>query len=283
MTTEMFLHDLLSHQARSAALVVKCKALLSKVATQAAQVLQSAPGLEPGRLIYVGAGTSGRLAIQDAVELAPTFSFDRVAWCLAGGKAALTRSVEGAEDNQAQARRAMARLKPLASDVVIAITASGRTPYTLAALKRASAGRRPAGLTIAITNMPDSPICTGHADHLIVLPTGHEVLAGSTRLAAGTAQKIVLNVLSTQIMAHLGRVYDGLMVDVVPSNRKLVKRAIAMVSAVTGVSLEKAEQAWQEAGQQVKPAILMIEGRSLEEAHAHLVRHGGDLNKARKA
>ena len=176
-----------------------------------------------GRLIYVGAGTSGRLGTLDAAECPPTFGLppSRVRAVIAGGARALTRSVEGAEDHPAAARRDLARLRLRSQDSVVGIAASGRTPYTVAALAFA---RRQGCLTVALANVPHSPLAAAAA--LAIEPlTGPEALAGSTRLKAGSAQKMVLNLLSTALMVLSGRVVDNLMIGVQPTNAKLRLRA----------------------------------------------------------
>jgi len=179
--------------------------------------------LAGGRLVYVGAGTSGRLGVLDAAECPPTFGISpsRVRAVIAGGARALTRSVEGAEDHPAAARHDLARLRLRPHDSVVGLAASGRTPYTLAALAFA---RRQGCLTVALANVPHSPLAAA-ADLAIEPLTGPEALAGSTRLKAGTAQKMVLNLLSTALMARSGRVVDNLMVGVQPTNAKLRQRA----------------------------------------------------------
>src|SRR6516164_8037552 len=178
-----------------------------------AAVLAMEPRLrDGGRLAYAGAGTSGRLAVQDGAELMPTFSWpqDRLLLLIAGGKDALLRSVEGAEDAVDQAVRLVQRHTINFKDVLIAVAASGTTPFTLSCLREA---KRRGALTIGITNNRDTPILE-EADYPIWLDTGAEPIAGSTRMKAGTAQRITLNVFSSLVMILLGRVYDGLMVDV---------------------------------------------------------------------
>src|SRR6266567_5677117 len=175
-----------------------------------------------GRLVYVGAGTSGRIAIQDGAELRPTYDWpsDRVVFVMAGGMQALLESVEGAEDNEAKGAEAIAQAEVHQHDVVIAVAASGTTPFTVGALR--AAGARGA-LTIAVANNRGAPLFE-LARHRILIETGTEVLAGSTRMQAGTAQKIVLNLISTAVMVKLGRVYRGLMVSMRASNAKLLRR-----------------------------------------------------------
>jgi len=231
------------------------------------------------RLIYCGAGASARLAVQDGVELTPTFGWPRarLAYLIAGGEAALTRSVEGAEDDVSAADRDVSALHPGPSDVMIALTASGTTPYTRAAQ---CAARSAGVLTVAFANNPGAPLL-GEAECPILLRTGAEFLAGSTRMTAGTAQKIALNLFSTRLMTVLGRVYRGLMVDMIPTNAKLVARARRMVAAIAGVDEPTAAAAWDDAGGDVKLAVLMLDGLTRAEAEARLHEASGRLDKAR--
>ena len=180
-----------------------------------------------GRLIYVGAGTSGRLGVLDGVELHPTFSWphDRALSLLAGGKGAMFQAVEGAEDNLEQGGLDMAGLRPQANDVVMLLAASGSTPYVLGALDVARAS---GALTIGIANNSGAPVAT-RSEFGITLDTGPEVISGSTRLKAGTSQKIVLNTISSAIMVRLHKVYGNLMVDMKATNAKLVRRAVALM------------------------------------------------------
>ena len=191
---------------------------------------------EAGRLIYVGAGASGRLAVQDGVELHPTFGWphERLIYLLAGGEAAVIQSIEGAEDDAAAGRAEMAALAPDHADVVVAVAASGTTAFTRAAQSVAGAA---GALTVAMANNPTAPLLA-EAEIPVLLHTGPEFLAGSTRMTAGTAQKIALNLFSTQLMIELGRVYEGLMVNVVPANAKLVDRSQRIVQVITGCERE---------------------------------------------
>lgn len=236
-------------------------------------------GRGTGRLVYTGAGTSGRLAVQDGVELVPTFSWplERLAFVLAGGEAALTASIEGAEDDEAAARARIADLNLARADVHIAVAASGTTPFVLAAQAEA---RVRGALTIAIANNPGSPLLAA-AEHAVALPTGAEFLAGSTRMVAGTAQKIALNLLSTGIMYELKRVYRGRMVAVVPTNAKLRARALRILCELTGAREEAAAMALKETGGDVRLAVLRLDGLSLEEARRRLAEARGDLRQAR--
>lgn len=234
--------------------------------------------LRGGRLVYVGAGTSGRLAVQDGVELGPTYGWpdDRLVFIVAGGIPALMKSVEGAEDDDAAARREIAAAKVGPNDVVIGVAASGRTPFTVAALE--AAGRAQA-LTIAIANNRDS-LLAAVAEHRIVAETGSEVIAGSTRMKAGTAQKAVLNLLSTGTMLRCGRVYRGLMVDMVISNDKLQRRAEGMVASLASVNDAAAATAVKAAKGNIKQAVLIALGMSPEQATARLAEASGNLRHA---
>ncbi len=231
-----------------------------------------------GRLVYVGAGTSGRLAVQDGAELIPTFSWpqDRLLLLMAGGKDALLRSVEGAEDAVDQAVRLVQQHKIGVNDVLIAVAASGTTPFTLSCLKEA---RRRGALTIGVANNRDTPILK-EADHPVWLDTGAEPIAGSTRMKAGTAQRITLNVFSSLVMILLGRVYDGLMVDLQAVNQKLVRRSESILKRLTGRSGEQACEALRQANGNVKLAVLLLHGCDLKEATSVLERAGGQLRAA---
>lgn len=245
----------------------------------AAAAAAAAPRLEAGgRLVYAGAGTSGRLAVQDAVELVPTFGWPaaRLVLLPAGGPAALTGAVEGAEDDAAAARAAVAEHALGAADVAIGVAASGGTPFTCAVLEAASAR---GALTIGIANSPGTKLLA-LAAHPILAATGAEPIAGSTRLKAGTAQKIVLNLFSTLLMLRLGHVHRGRMVDMVAGNAKLRARARAMLRDLTGVEEAAAESALAAAAGNVKTAVLLLRGLDLPAARALLLRHRGRLRAA---
>jgi N-acetylmuramic acid 6-phosphate etherase len=233
---------------------------------------------EGGRLIYAGAGTSGRLAVQDGAELMPTFSWpeDRLLLFMAGGKEAMTRAVEGAEDDLEHARRLVEDHDVGPKDVLIAVAASGTTPFTLACLRE---GKKRGALTIGIANNPDTAILK-EADHPIWLDTGAEPIAGSTRMNAGTAQRITLNVFSSLVMVLLGRVYEGLMVDLQAVNDKLVKRSQRILSKLTGHGADDARAALALAGGNLKVAVLLLHGCDLNEATDILHRAGGQLRAA---
>lgn len=208
-----------------------------------------------GRLFYIGAGTSGRLALLDAVECVPTFGTDPelVQAIIAGGDTALKRAVEGAEDDPEQARADLAARGVGPGDAVVGLAASGRTPYVVAAVETARAAGT---LTAAIACNSDSPLL-GAAEIAISIPVGPEVIAGSTRMKAGTAQKLALNMLSTAVMVKLGRVYDNLMVDLQVTNSKLARRAQRLVMQLTNVDPQQADALLDAAGGSVKVAIVM--------------------------
>lgn len=231
-----------------------------------------------GRLVYAGAGTSGRLAVQDGAELMPTFSWpeQRLVLLMAGGKEALLRSIEGAEDEVSRAERLVREHVIDGKDALIAVAASGTTPFTLACLREA---KRRGALTIGIANNPGTPVLL-EADHPIWLDTGAEPIAGSTRLKAGTAQKIALNLLSTLVMILLGRVYQGLMVDVQAVNEKLVRRSEDMLVRLTGDSHEAARDALQHAHGSVKLAVMLLRGCKPEEGARLIDSAGGKLRSA---
>jgi N-acetylmuramic acid 6-phosphate etherase len=231
-----------------------------------------------GRLVYAGAGTSGRLAVQDGAELMPTFSWpeDRLVLLMAGGPEALLRSVEGAEDDVSRAQRLVGDHVIDRHDVLIAVAASGTTPFTLACLREAKAR---GALTIGIANNPGTPLLA-ESDHPILLDTGAEPIAGSTRLKAGTAQKIALNVLSSVLMILLGRVYQGLMVDVQATNQKLVQRSEDMLVRLTACSREAAREALRRASGSVKLAVLLLNGCSVDDGIRLIEQANGRLGVA---
>jgi N-acetylmuramic acid 6-phosphate etherase len=231
-----------------------------------------------GRLVYAGAGTSGRLAVQDGAELMPTFSWpiDRLLLFIAGGDAALLRAKEGAEDELGNAVDLVQRNGVSGNDALIAVAASGTTPFTLACLREAKAR---GALTIGIANNPGTPILE-EAECPICLETGPEPIAGSTRMNAGTAQRIALSLISTLVMIRLGKVYAGLMVDVQASNAKLLERREKMVHHLTGGTSDEVRDALAQAQGSVKLAVLLLKGCDLEEAERVLDRAGGQLRAA---
>lgn len=232
-----------------------------------------------GRLIYLGAGTSGRLGVLDAVECPPTFSTDpeMVQGIMAGGEGAFLKAVEGAED---QPDLGVADLKELGltkDDTVIGIAASGRTPYVIGALRYA---RSIGAKTVALSCNKNAAI-SKEADQSIEVIVGPEVLTGSTRLKSGTAHKMILNMISTSSMILLGKAYENLMVDVHVSNQKLKERAIGIIRKITGVSYEQALETLEASDLQVKTAIVMIKtNRNKQEAERLLTKANGYVKKA---
>ena len=232
-----------------------------------------------GRLIYVGAGSSGRMAVMDAAECPPTFgtSPKLVQALIAGGRPAVTGAVEGAEDSVANGERDLRARKLTRNDVVVGITASGTTPYVLAALRYA---RNHGATTVAITVNPNIPVAR-YAKILIAIEVGPEVLTGSTRLKAGTAQKMVLNMLSTAAMARLGHVYENLMIDVKPSNQKVSHRILRILAEASDESLSTAEHALRQAGRDLRVALVMLKvGVDVHEAKKKLRTAKGNLREA---
>ncbi|UMO86509.1 N-acetylmuramic acid 6-phosphate etherase [Pectobacterium sp. PL64] len=234
---------------------------------------------EGGRLIYLGAGTSGRLGVLDASECPPTFGVPHglVIGLIAGGPGALLKAVEGAEDDPALGEADLKALNLTAADMVVGLAASGRTPYVIGALRYArDVGCR----TAAISCNPHSPIAQ-EAQVAISPVVGPEALTGSTRLKSGTAQKLVLNMISTGAMVKLGKVYQNLMVDVKATNVKLLDRACRIVVEATGAEREKARQALVQADNEVKPAILMLLANiDVAAARERLKQHNGYLREA---
>lgn len=261
------------------AAVASVRAVLPALAAAAADV--AARLAQGGRLAYAGAGTSGRIAVQDLVELIPTFGWPDAGLIplMAGGETALARAAEGAEDDMIAATDAVRQQGLGSGDAVIGVAASGRTPYTVALLRAARAN---GALTVAVANVPEAPLFES-ADHPILLDTGAEVIAGSTRMKAGTAQKAALNLLSSLVMVRLGRVHDGLMVDMRPTNDKLRARAAAMVAGLAGVTEPQAALALVTTGQRIKPAVLVARGLTPEAADRLLAAHGDRLRPALEA
>lgn len=231
-----------------------------------------------GRLIYAGAGTSGRIAVQDGVELSPTYNWstDRLVFLMAGGPSALTQSAEGAEDDADAGRAAIEEANTDNRDVVVGVAASGTTPYTLAVVE---AARAAGALTIGISNNPDAPLLAA-AEHALLADTGSEPVAGSTRMKAGTAQKAILNMFSTATMLRCGLVYQGLMVNMRVSNDKLLSRGQAMVRDIAGVDQETAVQALEAAGLEIKRAVLIASGATAQIADVLLHDRHDDLRAA---
>ena len=234
--------------------------------------------LRGGRLIYAGAGTSGRIAVQDGVELSPTYNWpaDRLVFVLAGGVQALAVSAEGAEDDQEDGIQQIRIAKTGPNDVVIGVAASGRTPFTVAAIREARARE---ALTIGVSNNVGTPLLA-ESDFPLVADTGSELIAGSTRMKAGTAQKALLNVLSTATMLRCELVYKGLMVNMRVSNDKLAARARATVQLLTGVSVDAADKAMSESDGSIKMAVLIASGAERDRAAELLHASGENLRFA---
>ncbi|MEL0035972.1 MAG: N-acetylmuramic acid 6-phosphate etherase [Gammaproteobacteria bacterium] len=232
-----------------------------------------------GRLIYIGAGTSGRMGVLDAVECMPTFGVDEdlVTAIIAGGEQAMFRAQEGAEDNADAGAMDLQNINLNKTDVVVGIAASGRTPYVIGALQYA---RQLGAATIAVSCNPESAI-SQQAEVAIAPVVGPEVITGSTRMKAGTAQKLVLNMLSTASMIKLGKTYHNYMVDVKTTNDKLLARGTRMVMEITGVSQQQAEQTLVQADNSVKTALYMIlAGVDKTQAEADLSAADGFLRRA---
>ena len=230
-----------------------------------------------GRLIYVGAGTSGRVAVQDGAELPPTFAWppERLRFIIAGGESALVASVEGAEDDVADAVKQIDDVRLSPHDVVIAVAASGTTPFTVAALQQAGTY----GIaTVGVANNPGTALLTS-AKYPVLVETGRELIAGSTRMKAGTAQKVVLNLISTGIMLRLGRVFRGMMVNMQTTNTKLKRRAELMVAGITGSDQAQAACALEQAEGDIKLAALVVLGYDKADARRILASHKGNLRR----
>ena len=232
-----------------------------------------------GRLFYVGAGSSGRMGVLDAAECPPTFgtSPKLVQALIAGGRRAITNAVEGAEDSTGNAERDLRAKKLTRNDVVVGIAASGTTPYVLGALRCA---RKRGATTVAVTSNLRMPV--GRLAKIVIAPeVGPEVLTGSTRLKAGTSQKMVLNMLSTAVMARLGHVYENLMIDVVITNEKVAERALRILAEASGRSVSTAEHALRATGHNMRVALVMLKrGVVAREAKKLIAEAGGDLRKA---
>src|ERR1700676_3867476 len=232
-----------------------------------------------GRLFYVGAGTSGRLAALDAAEIPPTFGTPAgmVQAVIAGGRRALTHAVEGAEDNRAQGARDLADRHLTRNDVVVGVAASGSTPYVLGAIQFA---RRRGAVTVGVTSNPRSPM-SRLAAISIVTETGPETITGSTRMKAGTAQKMVLNMLSTAAMVRLGRVYDNWMIGVALTNQKLQARGLRILAEASGATVAEAARAMRQSGHNMAIALIILKkGIGAREARSLLDREDGNVHNA---
>ena len=267
-----------------AAFIDDQNAAVAAVAAAAPQLAAAVDAALPriragGRLLYAGAGTSGRLGVLDSVELYPTFSWprERAVAVLAGGRGAMFEAVEGAEDDREQGAADMAALRPGPNDVALLIAASGGTPYVLGAL---AAARAAGALTIGLANNPGAPVAA-QAEIGVVLDTGPEVVSGSTRLKAGTAQKIALNSFSSALMVRLNKVYGNLMVDLKATNAKLVRRALALTVRASGAAEADAAAALAACDNHVKTALVMLKkGVGAAEARALLDAADGSVDQA---
>lgn len=256
-------------------------AAVSMAAPEIAAAVEAAvPRIEAGgRLVYVGAGTSGRLGLLDSVELSPTFSWpsSRAIALLAGGHSAIYKAVEGAEDNRELGASDIVAAGVGVNDIVLLLAASGTTPYVLGALH---AARAAGALTIGIVNNPRAPIAA-ESEFGITLDTGAETISGSTRLKAGTAQKIALNTFSTTLMVRLNKVYGNLMVDVRPTNAKLMRRTVRLTMHATGADEATASAVLEECRHHVKTAIVAIRlNVGVGDARARLDAAAGSVRAA---
>jgi N-acetylmuramic acid 6-phosphate etherase len=272
---EQVLSRALDAQQAALSLVRPALPALKLAAALAAQALR-----DGGKLAYAGAGSSGLMALADCLELLGTFGIpaERTPMLFAGGAAALLKMTGGVEDDPALAAADLARAALGPGDVLIAVSASGATPYTLAVVEGAAkAGAK----VIGIANVAGAPLLAA-ADVPVLLDTGAEIVAGSTRLGAATAQKVALNLISVLTGVHLGHIHDGLMVNVIADNAKLRDRATRIVAQVAGVETAAARVALNRAGGAVKPAVLVARGATPEAAKARLAETGGHLAPALK-
>lgn len=254
---------------------------IKKILPQIAQVVEQIVNVfnNGGRMIYIGAGTSGRLGVLDAAECVPTFGTapDMVQGLIAGGIKAMTVAVEGAEDSVELGKEDLKKISLTNKDIVIGIAASGRTPYVIGALDYA----KKIGAVTSSISCNENAIISQHADYAIEVNVGAEILTGSTRLKAGTSQKNILNMLSTASMISIGKVYKNLMVDVKPTNEKLVERSKQIIVQATECTYEEAEKKFFESGKNVKLAIIMIlTGVDKSEAEERLIKANGFIRKS---
>ncbi len=274
--TTALVQALVADQAQAALAVQAASAALVQAVDAAVPRLRGG-----GRLVYVGAGTSGRLGVLDSVELNPTFSWtpERAPALLAGGLGAMFLAVEGAEDDRPQGHADLCGLCPTPRDVVLLLAASGGTPYALGA---AQAAREAGALTVGLVNNPGAALAAA-CEIGIVLDTGPEVISGSTRLKAGTAQKIALNTFSSSVMVRLNKVYGNLMVDLRATNAKLMQRALRLTMRASGADGAAAGAALAACGHHVKTAIVMLKaGVDVAEATRRLVAADGSVHGALK-
>ena len=261
-------------QERATAAARKAIPAIAAAAEDAAQRLIRSNG----RLVYVGSGTPARLSVVDGTELTPTYGWPavRMEFVISGGMGSLTKAVEGAEDDAQAAVDAIDKLNLTRDDVCICVSASGSTPFALAALKAAKAR---GAQTIAFASNADAPMLK-EADYPVFLDSGPEPVTGSTRMNAGTAQKAALNMLSTLIMIKLNHVYDNLMVDMQLTNAKLRRRAVRMIGEITGCTADDAAEALKRSGDSIKLAVLVVKGVEPEAGRSLLQRHDGNLRLA---
>ena len=272
--TAALVEAFVADQAMAALAVRGAASALARAVDQAVPRLRAG-----GRLIYVGAGTSGRLGVLDSVELLPTFSWptERARALLAGGDGAMFVAVEGAEDDRAQGAADLVALQPTPHDTVLLLAASGGTPYAIGA---AEAARAAGALTVGFVNNPGAALAAA-CEIGVVLDTGEEVISGSTRLKAGTSQKIALNTFSSSVMVRLHKTYGNLMVDLRATNAKLVRRALALTVRATGADEASARTALDACGSSVKVAIVMLKACvDAEQARALLARADGSVRAA---
>lgn len=247
---------------------------LSQVITSAIQCFNRG-----GRIIYIGAGTSGRLGVLDAAECVPTFNTrpEEVVGIIAGGQKAMTVAVEGAEDDSEQGAQDLKDIQLNDNDIVIGISASGRTPYVKGALTYANDIHAD---TVALSCNTNSEI-SAYAEHILEVNVGPEVLTGSTRLKSGTAQKLILNMISTMTMIGVGKVYDNLMVDLRPTNKKLVNRSITIIQDICDLNEQDAQTLYEEAGNHIKTAVVMYLCNTIkEDAETRLYKSNGVIKQA---
>ncbi|WP_158998224.1 N-acetylmuramic acid 6-phosphate etherase [Pigmentibacter ruber] len=270
--TKTILDTILESQLNAIASIKLISDELEQTVTKAVPLLESG-----GRLIFAGAGTSGRIAAQECAELYPTFSWpkNKAHFLLAGGQKAFSEAIENAEDDITQGEHDATKLKPTAKDIFICCAASGRTPYTLGVMRTANLS---GSLTIGISSVAQSPLLN-EAKIKLNAKTGAEVIAGSTRMKAGTAQKVILNMLTTAIMIRLNRTYDSFMIDLVATNEKLNNRAVKIVAGICSVTTETAKEALTICKGKVKLACVYLKYKNLKTAEEVLLEHEGNLRK----
>lgn len=262
---------LVESNAEAVAAVARALPALERAATGIERALAAG-----GRLVYIGAGTSGRLSVQDAAELPPTFGFSRALTIQAGGDAANAQALEGAEDDEDAARARIGALELTPDDAVIGLAASGTTPFTVAGVAYARSQR---AFTVGIANNPGTPLLEA-AEVGVLLETPPEVLAGSTRLAAGTAQKVALNALSTAVLVRLGGAYDNLMVGMNPQNAKLRARAVRIIVQATGSTPDEAARTLATSGGIREAIVMLLTGSDASTAKARLAHHHNRIRES---